>query len=159
MKVILLTQKHVDKVLVCDAGSTDMTGEIAEKLGADVMRHKRNLGYGAARELDVGIMITLDGDGQHDPNDIPLLVKPILEGGADVVVGSRFLEKAKAGEVPLYRRLGIKAITRLTGAASSCRVGDAQSGFRAYGRRALEGSSTHGASVVMSIMRLVEEEG
>jgi len=208
--VILLTQKYVDKVIVCDDGSTDMTAKIAEKMGADVLRHERNAGYGAAiksllgkaRELGADIMITLDGDGQHDPIDIPRLVKPVLEGSADIVVGSRFLKSVKGKkDVPLYRHVGIKAITKMTNAASNSRISDAQSGFRAYSRRALEklrlhengmgvsveilmkareqnlkvvevpvacnyqglqtsthGPLTHGAGVIMSIVRLVVEE-
>jgi len=74
-KVLLKTKKYVDKVIVCDDGSTDMTAEIAEALGAEVIRHERNIGYGAAitslfkraKELGADIMITLDADGQHDP--------------------------------------------------------------------------------------------
>jgi len=146
-KVVLQASRYVDRVVVCDDGSVDMTADIAEELGADVVRHERNMGYGAAiqslfrrcRELDAGVMVTLDGDGQHDPREISALVKPILEGEADVVLGSRFLEKAKAREVPFYRRMGIKALTRLTDAASNYGLRDAQSGFRAYGRKAIEG--------------------
>ena len=210
-KVILQTQRCVDKVVVCDDGSKDMTAEIAEKLGAEVIRHERNMGYGAAiqslfrraRELNADVMVTLDADGQHDPSEIPVLVEPVLEGKADIVVGSRFLgDLEKRDNVPRYRRLGIKAITRLTSAASSLGLSDAQCGFRVYGRKALEdlglfengmGVSAevlieakkhgltvvevpiscaysgiekpstrnplrHGASVVMSIVRLVVED-
>ncbi|MEM2613688.1 MAG: glycosyltransferase family 2 protein, partial [Nitrososphaerota archaeon] len=97
-KVILKTKKYVDKVIVCDDGSIDMTAEIAEALGAEVIRHERNMGYGAAisslfkKAVEEGadIMVTLDGDGQHDPDEIPKLIKPIVEDEADVVIGSRF---------------------------------------------------------------------
>jgi glycosyltransferase involved in cell wall biosynthesis len=144
-KLVLEAQKHVDFVLVCDDGSTDSTGEIAERMGADVIRHDRNLGYGAAlktlfsvaRELNVDVLVTLDGDGQHDPSEIPLLVEPVLENKADIVLGSRFL--AKDNGVPRYRRWGIQVISRLTGAASNHRFLDAQCGFRVYGRKALNG--------------------
>ena len=69
-KVVLLAQKHVDKVVVCDDGSSDLTGEIAKSLGAELIRHERNLGYGAAiqslfrraRELGADVMVTLDAD-------------------------------------------------------------------------------------------------
>jgi glycosyltransferase involved in cell wall biosynthesis len=72
-KVIIKTQKYVDKVIVCDDGSKDMTSEIAERLGAIVIKHERNMGKGEALrnlfkkaiELNADIVITLDGDGQH----------------------------------------------------------------------------------------------
>jgi glycosyltransferase involved in cell wall biosynthesis len=144
-KLVLEAQKHVDVVLVCDDGSTDSTAEIAERIGADVIRHDRNLGYGAAlktlfmmaRELNADVLVTLDGDGQHDPREIPSLVEPVLENKADIVLGSRFLDKENG--VPCYRRWGIRLISRLTGAASNHTFLDAQCGFRVYGRKALFG--------------------
>ncbi len=79
--VVLSAQKHADVVVVCDDGSSDMTREIAERLGAVVVRHEQNLGYGAAlqslfkkaRELRADVLVTLDSDGQHDASEIPLL--------------------------------------------------------------------------------------
>jgi glycosyltransferase involved in cell wall biosynthesis len=144
-KLVLEAQKHVDVVLVCDDGSTDSTAEIAERMGADVIRHDWNLGYGAAlktlfmmaRELNADVLVTLDGDGQHDPCEIPSLVEPVLENKADIVLGSRFLDKENG--VPRYRRWGIRLISRLTGAASNHTFLDAQCGFRVYGRKALLG--------------------
>lgn len=87
-KVVVQAKRCADQVVVCDDGSTDMTGEIAEGLGAKVIRHSKNLGYGVAiqslfgkaRELGADVMVTLDGDGQHDPSDIPVLIEPVLEG-------------------------------------------------------------------------------
>jgi glycosyltransferase involved in cell wall biosynthesis len=145
-KLVLEAQKHVDVVLVCDDGSTDSTGEIAERMGADVIRHDRNLGYGAAlkslfmmaRELNADVLVTIDADGQHDPGDIPRLVEPVLENKADIILGSRFLDSKKNG-VPRYRSWGIKLISKLTGAASNHNFNDAQCGFRVYGRKALNG--------------------
>jgi len=144
-KVILQTKKYVDKVIVCDDGSTDMTYEIAKALGVEVVRHEQNKGYGAAlatlfnkaREEKADIMITLDGDGQHNPNDIPKLIKPIADGEADIVIGSRFLEKGQEN-MPKYRKVGVAIITKLTGAVSYKEVSDAQSGYRAYNKRAIE---------------------
>jgi glycosyltransferase involved in cell wall biosynthesis len=164
-KVVLQAKTFVDRVIVCDDGSTDMTAEIAEHLGAYVVRHERKLGYGAAiqslfkkaRELNADAMITLDGDGQHNASEIPVLVEPVLEGKADVVVGSRFLgELEKKNNVPKYRRLGIKAITRLTSAASSLGLSDAQCGFRVYGRKALEGLSLFENGMGASVEVLME---
>jgi len=146
-KIILLAQKFVDRVVVVDDGSEDLTGEIARRLGAFVVRHDVRKGYGAAiqtcfktaRELGADIMVTLDADGQHDPEEIPKLIKPILNNDADIVIGSRFLDSKSVNEVPFYRRLGIKTITFLTRKATgNQKLSDAQSGFRAYSRRALE---------------------
>lgn len=143
-RVVLKAMRHVDKVLVCDDGSTDLTGEIAARLGAEVIRHERNLGYGAAIEalferaigLGADVVVTLDADGQHEPDDIPRVVEPILRDEADIIVGSRFLD-AKEDQIPKYRKYGIKAITGLSGKFSHVELADAQSGFRAYSRRAL----------------------
>jgi glycosyltransferase involved in cell wall biosynthesis len=144
-KVVIKSMKHVDRVVVCDDGSKDMTGEIAERLGAEVIRHDRNMGYGAAlaslfrraREIGADAMVTLDADMQHNPEDIPRLVKPILDGEADIVVGSRLLHE-HGEEIPKSRRFGIKTITKLANAASYKELTDAQSGFRAYSRKAIE---------------------
>jgi glycosyltransferase involved in cell wall biosynthesis len=143
-KVILLAQKHSDKVVVCDDGSMDMTAEIAERLGAEVIRHERNMGYGAAiqslfgraRELNADVLVTLDADGQHDPSEIPNVVKPVVQGAADVVIGSRFVDAGGSGEMPLYRRFGARLIAKLVNGSSKNGVSDAQSGFRALLRLA-----------------------
>jgi glycosyltransferase involved in cell wall biosynthesis len=145
-KVILQAQKHADIVIVCDDGSADMTGEIAERLGAKVIYHERNLGYGAAlqslfekaRELKADVLVTLDSDGQHDASEIPLLIKPIEEGIAGVVLGSRFINKNGSSDMPFYRKIGIKLITKLASSSGKKNVSDAQSGFRAYNKKALE---------------------
>jgi glycosyltransferase involved in cell wall biosynthesis len=145
-QVVLGAQKYADAVVVCDDGSSDMTGAIAKRLGAHVVRHKRNLGYGAsikslfkrARELDADVLVTLDADGQHNPDEIPNVVKPIAQGVADLVIGSRFIETGGAKEMPFYRRFGAQLITKLVNSSSKNGVSDAQSGFRAYNRQALE---------------------
>lgn len=145
-RVVLKSLEHADKVIVCDDGSSDMTGAIASRLGSEVIRHQRNLGYGAAirslferaRELDAEVLVTLDGDGQHDPSEIADVVKPIADGVADVVIGSRFVNGHPASAMPWYRRAGIKFITRLANNGAKNDVQDAQSGFRAYNRKALK---------------------
>jgi glycosyltransferase involved in cell wall biosynthesis len=144
-EVILKAGCHVGKVLVCDDGSKDLTRIIAKKNGADVLEHKKNKGYGAtmqtllrkAKELKADVLVVFDGDGQHDPTEIPELIKPILEGRADIVIGSRFMKGAKM-IIPLYRRIGIFIITLLTRIASGYPISDAQSGFRSYSSRALQ---------------------
>lgn len=171
-RVVLQAQKHADIVVVCDDGSSDMTAEIAEKLGSIVVRHDKNRGYGAAiqslfktaKRLGADVFVTLDGDGQHDADKIPLLIRPVLDGEADMVTGSRFLEDVQeTGNcgLPWYRRLGIKAITKLTTSASKCNVTDAQNGFRAYGRDALEklALSENGMGVSVEVLVKAKEEG
>jgi glycosyltransferase involved in cell wall biosynthesis len=93
--------------------------------------------FGRAREIGADAMVTLDADMQHNPEDIPRLVKPILDGEADIVVGSRLLDE-HGEEIPKSRRFGIKTITKLANAASYKELTDAQSGFRAYSRKAIE---------------------
>ena len=168
-RVVLEAQKHADIVVVCDDGSADLTGEIAEHLGAIVIRHEHNGGYGAAmqslfkkaRELNADVLVTLDSDGQHDPSEIPQLVKPIEDGVAEVVVGSRFMDKKGTADMPIYRKLGIKVITKLTNGNSKNAVSDAQSGFRAYGKHALErlSMSENGMSASVEILRAVSKSG
>lgn len=144
--VVLEAQKFADAVVVCDDGSRDLTAKIAERLGADVVRHERNLGYGAAirslftraREIGADILVTLDADGQHNPSEIPNVVKPVVQGVADVVIGSRFVGTGGTTEMPLYRRFGAQLITKLVNGSSNKGITDAQSGFRAYNRLALE---------------------
>ncbi|GAH92556.1 unnamed protein product [marine sediment metagenome] len=140
-KVIIKTKKKVDRVIVVDDGSSDATGEIGEALGATVIRHRENLGYGAAmrtafeaaRELNATTMVMLDADGQHDPKEIPLLLKKIEEG-FDIVIGSRLIGKAK---IPRYRRYGI-SILNFAMRRAYVNVTDSQSGYRAYSRKALD---------------------
>jgi glycosyltransferase involved in cell wall biosynthesis len=145
-KVILLTKRYVDKIIVCDDGSDDMTSEIAESLGADVVKHKGHMGYGAAlatlfkstEQAGADVMVTIDGDGQHDPADVPRLTELITNGEADIAIGSRFSEGSDSTHVPRYRKIGIKVITVISDKTTSSGVTDAQSGLRAYSRRALE---------------------
>jgi glycosyltransferase involved in cell wall biosynthesis len=145
-RVVLEAQKYADAVIVCDDGSSDLTGKIAERLGADVVKHERNSGYGSAikslferaRELGADVLVTLDGDSQHNPGEIPNILKPITEGDADVVIGSRFVKGNGTSEMPLYRRFGAKLITKMVNGSAKNGVSDAQSGFRAYSRQAMD---------------------
>jgi glycosyltransferase involved in cell wall biosynthesis len=137
-----LTQKGYS-VLVCDDGSTDLTALIAEKMGAIVITHQKNQGYGAgirsifqkAKELNCDVLVTFDADGQHRVEDIPGVVEPIIKNKADIAIGSRFLNKDTV--FPAYRKLGIKTITTLTNVSSEQKITDSQSGFRAYNKKVL----------------------
>lgn len=138
VKVVCEAQKHGDEVIVVDDGSHDNTAKVAREAGARVISHSRNRGYGeavkscieVAKESDADILVILDGDGQHDPDEIGRLVSPILRGEADMVIGSRFLNDVVS--MPRYRWFGITVITWLFNLGSSTKVSDAQSGFRAY---------------------------
>ncbi len=146
---------HAEKVIVCDDGSTDNTATVAKQSGATVISHKKNEGYGAsiitlfdrARDEDADIMITIDGDGQHNPDQIPLLVKTLQENNVDVVIGSRFLDKNSG--TPGYRKQGIKIITSAANFGSDFKVSDAQSGFRAYSKNAIK--SIHPTETGMAV--------
>jgi glycosyltransferase involved in cell wall biosynthesis len=144
-EIINKSKKYSDGVIVYDDGSTDDTYELAEKAGAKVIRSPKNTGYGtairalfqAARDQNADFMITLDSDGQHNPDHIPRLIEPLRTQNFDIVIGSRFLSKDDKEKVPRYRSLGIKTITKLTQSASYTGLTDSQSGFRAYNKNAL----------------------
>jgi len=144
-EIIKKLQKITDKIIVCDDGSTDLTGKIAREMGVIVIRHKKNLGYGSAirsiflkaREQKSESLITLDSDGQHRIEDIPTVLKPIIDGEADFVIGSRFLDN-DGKNVPTYRKLGIKALTKLANVSLKQKITDSQSGFRVYGKQIIE---------------------
>ena len=143
--IVQKASKYASEVIVYDDGSNDDTSEVARASGARVINSPVNRGYGAAistlfhtaKDGNADIMVTLDSDGQHDPDQIPIVLEPILSGQADLVIGSRFMNRQDRQKVPGYRSIGIKAITKVTSAASYNNITDAQSGFRAYSRRAL----------------------
>ena len=118
-KMIVKLKKISDEIIVCNDGSSDLTGEIAEKMGAIVINHEKNLGYGAginsiikkSKEIDTDILITFDADGQHRVEDVETVTRPIINGEADLVKGSRFLDEGEK-EVPGYRKLGINIIQK-----------------------------------------------
>jgi len=166
-KLILGCRRYVDKVVVVDDGSTDATAEIADALNAYTVRHEVNMGYGAAikscfdaaRKFGADRMVIIDSDGQHDPSDIQKLLEP-LNNGADVVIGSRFCN-GNGQNIPAYRRLGMKILDVGTNAVGGVNVSDSQSGFRAYGQRAIEKIkiNENGMSAGSDILLQVRDKG
>ena len=140
--VLVRVRGLVDEVIVCDDGSVDLTGDIAEAMGVTVIRHERNLGYGAAirslfkvaLEHGADLAVTLDTDEQHEPSEIGRLVDALKENDYDMIIGSRFTED-NGNHVPGWRRVGIGIINQLS---ANGEVSDSQSGFRAYNKKALE---------------------
>jgi len=142
--IVLKLKKIADKIIVCNDGSTDLTGEICENLDVITIHHDENMGYGAAirsiflkaRELECDVLITFDADGQHMISDIKKVMQPIENKQCDIVIGSRFLTESNS--VPQYRKLGINIITKVTNSSLSEKLTDSQSGFRAYNKNILE---------------------
>jgi glycosyltransferase involved in cell wall biosynthesis len=156
--VLVRTTPLVDKVVVRDDGSSDLTSKIAGQLGASVISHETNLGkrvalsdlFKAEKNLGADIAVTLDGDGQHAPAEISKLAEAVEKEGADVVIGSR-----ETGDgMPGHRKVGNRVPTGMTNAASGGKVIDSQSGFRAYSRRALEtiAVAEHGIGVDSQVL-------
>jgi len=141
--IVAKLKEKYEHVLVCDDGSSDMTQTIAASLGAIVVKHSTNSGYGAAiktifneaRKIDGDVLVTFDADGQHQISEIDSVLEPIFENKAEIVIGSRFLGTTK--EIPRYRKIGIKTITGLTNAVTGSKITDSQSGFRAYSKKVL----------------------
>jgi glycosyltransferase involved in cell wall biosynthesis len=146
-KVILQAQKHSKEVVVCDDGSSDMTSTIAKKLGADVISHQKNSGYGSAiwslicraKELNADILITLDGDGQHFPDDVDRMIRVLIEKKVDLVVGSRFQGLTNNQSIPFFRSIGNKIFSKVTNKIfyGHENLTDVLSGFKGYNKNAL----------------------
>ena len=140
--IVQRTKKFVDKVIVCDDGSFDNTVQNAKQAGAEVIQHQKNQGKGAAmrslfnhaKQIDADIIVTMDGDGQFLPEEIPKILAPVIENRSDIVIGYRFDDKT---EMPAYRKIGNKLLDRVTNIAVDLPVRDSQSGFRAYSKKAL----------------------
>ncbi len=142
--VIEAVRPHVDRIVVVDDGSTDGSGALAAEAGAAVVTHERNQGKGvglrtalawAKARPEVTELVLIDGDGQHDPGDIPRMLGELRREKLDILVGSRFLGENNA---PLYRLFGLHVLTASAGLGSGIYLTDSQSGFRVLSRRAID---------------------
>jgi len=169
-QVVEGARKHVSEVLVIDDGSEDATSERAISAGAKVIRIPRN--SGKANALSIGlttaalngsdVVVCLDADGQHDPEDIPMIVQPILDERAEMVIGSRFLDAKGKETMPGYRRLGQGMLTFATNIGSTVKITDSQSGFRAFKKEVVEGfdySTPQGMEIESSMVRSAASRG
>ncbi|KFM20082.1 Undecaprenyl-phosphate 4-deoxy-4-formamido-L-arabinose transferase protein [Marine Group I thaumarchaeote SCGC AAA799-P11] len=140
--LIKKTLPLVDSVVVCDDGSTDLTSKEAKDAGSFVITHSENKGKGAAlkslfdfaKHSNADIIITIDGDGQFLPEEIPKLIKDVEDKKSDIVIGYRF-ETEK--DMPSYRKFGNKILDELSKKAAHLNLRDTQSGFRAYSKHAI----------------------
>jgi glycosyltransferase involved in cell wall biosynthesis len=131
-------------IVVVDDGSTDRTAGVAADRGAHVLRLPFNLGIGGAMQTGYrfafehghDVAVQIDGDGQHDPSQLPSILAPVLSGEADLCVGSRFTGKG-AYRSSFARRVGIKIFARVVSAVVRQRVTDTTSGFRAVNRKGI----------------------
>jgi glycosyltransferase involved in cell wall biosynthesis len=139
--IVLQARQYVNEVIVVDDGSTDNTTMVAELAGATVVRQAQNRGKGAAiqsilaeaKKRNPDVLVLLDADAQHNPNEIPVLIKPISEG-FDLVIGSR---QAQDDKTPKYRRIGRKVLLHSARLASKANISDSESGFRALSPKAI----------------------
>jgi len=139
-------------VLVIDDGSTDNTAKIAGDLGAKVIKNYFNMGYGVAfgkglqyaLDNNFDLMVSIDGDTQFDPKDIPKLIKPIIENNADLVTASRFINKNYYPKMPLSKFWGNKLMSIFISKLVGKKFYDVSCGFRAYSQRTLLSLNLHG---------------
>jgi glycosyltransferase involved in cell wall biosynthesis len=141
-RIVHSCAKYVDKVIICNDGSTDNTESEAFSAGAYVINHTTNMGKGKSMKslfelckiLNADIVVTIDGDGQFLPEEIPKLTKDIEDGKSDIVIGYRFETET---DMPSYRKIGNKVLDELSKKASNLNLRDTQSGFRAYSKKAI----------------------
>jgi glycosyltransferase involved in cell wall biosynthesis len=132
-------------IVVVDDGSVDRTAEVAIAAGARVLRLPFNLGIGGAVqtgfrfafEHGYDIAVRVDGDGQHDPSQLGLVLEPVLKGEADITVGSRFAADGDGYRSSRTRRIGIRLLARVVSRIVGQRVTDTTSGFQALNRKGI----------------------
>lgn len=165
--VVLKTRDYANQVIVVDDGSSDRTAELARQAGAYVVQLEHNqgkagalnAGFNVALRFKPSVIVCLDADAQHDPSEIPQVIAPVLQEEADVVIGSRFLEKKS--EIPSWRKVGQHTLTAVTNLTSGLKITDSQSGYRAFspGAVAILKFRTGGLSVESEMQFLIEDAG
>jgi glycosyltransferase involved in cell wall biosynthesis len=132
------------KILVVNDCSSDDTGAESVRAGADVVTHLINLGYGAALEtgylyaLKYGyeFIVQMDGDGQHLPGEVPQILAPVLDGGADIAIGSRYLSSMSTYKTSFVRKAGQKIFGMILSLITGYKITDPTSGFQCLNRKA-----------------------
>ena len=165
--IVLLTNLFVQKTIVIDDGSADRTSDIASRAGATVIRLDKNQGKAKAlitgllkaRDLEPSAVVMLDADGQHNPAEILKVIEPVLDGRADLVIGSRFIDSYS--EVPKYRRIGQKTLDYAQNIGSTFKTTDSQSGFRGLSMNALTNLdfSSEGYNIESDMIQHFSEKG
>jgi glycosyltransferase involved in cell wall biosynthesis len=143
-----IPSKWVSSIILVDDASHDGTPEVAQKLPLELIKHHHNVGYGgnqktcytAALREEADVIVMLHPDGQYDPTLLPDLVRPILAGEADMVLGSRFLEPggARKGGMPLYKYISNRFLTTVENLVLGRRFSELHTGYRAYSREFLQ---------------------
>jgi len=164
--IVTKTMEFVDSVIVCDDGSNDKTSKLAQKAGAYVVKHEKNLGKGAAfksmfeiaKKMKADVTVTMDSDAQFLPEEIPKLITSLIENKSDIVTGNRFKDNH---EMPKYRKFGNKILDKVTNMATEIQCQDTQSGFRVYSKKALNkiNFSTNGFGVDSEILINATDKG
>lgn len=146
--VVMLSRRYSDHVIVIDDGSSDRTRELATEAGAEVLSHSVNkgkaaalmTGFARAREIGPKVTVMIDADGQMDPELIPTVAAPVLQEVADLVIGSRYIDR-DVTDTPKHRRVGQSLLNKATSLGASVDVTDSQSGYRALSPKALSNTN------------------
>tara|TARA_Y100001968_G_C19420460_1_gene751482 strand:+ start:1048 stop:2028 length:981 start_codon:yes stop_codon:yes gene_type:complete len=167
--IIFSCLEYADEVVCIDDCSSDKSAEISKDAGATLISHEKNRGVGGvaktffnyAKEKNASIVVLIDSDGQHDPEDLPKMIKPLSENKADLVIGSRFVSGGKSKDMPIYRKFGLKLINGVSKLHSRQHIRDTQSGYRAFNKAAINAVrfENEGMKSSLEILESISEKG